>query len=68
MTAFLVVLAIVVYFTPATVSMIRNDPHMVALLVANFFLGVTVIGWVVILVLACRALPPRAGGTSGRLR
>lgn len=55
--AVLIIALIIAYFTPATIAMIRNDPNMVALLIADFFLGWTVIGWIIILVLACRHIP-----------
>jgi len=42
-----------VYFIPAIVAFNRKHPNKVAIIVLNFFLGWTVIGWVGSLVWAC---------------
>jgi hypothetical protein len=56
MAAVVFFLVVILYFVPATISMIRGDKNMVSLLIANLFLGWTFIGWVVVLCLACRNL------------
>jgi|HubBroStandDraft_6_1064221.scaffolds.fasta_scaffold00861_29 hypothetical protein len=63
MAIFVTVLLGIVYFVPSVVAFIRNDPQGPALMIANFFLAWTVIGWVILLVLACRSIrrEPPAG-------
>jgi hypothetical protein len=50
--------AIAVYFTPVIVAWTRHAPHRGWVTVVNVFLGWTVIGWVVALVMACRGRAP----------
>lgn len=63
MAVALIVILVIAYFVPSAVAFIRNDPQGPALMIANFFLGWTVIGWVVILVLACRGNVRREGAS-----
>ena len=56
-----VVLPVVAYWVPSFVAVHRRVPAKSQVIVVNLFFGWTVIGWVVALVMALRALP--AGGT-----
>ncbi len=47
-----VVLFLTIYFTPTIVGFIRKKSNKMAILVLNFFLGWTLVGWVVALVWA----------------
>ena len=53
----LVILAL--YFVPSVVAVIRGVPNIGSIIVINFFLGWTFIGWVVALAMACRTVPAR---------
>lgn len=41
------------YFTPSIVAWVRKMPNIGSIIVVNFFLGWTFIGWVVALAMAC---------------
>lgn len=47
------------YFTPTIVAKMRGVPNFGSVLVLNFFLGWTFIGWVVALSMAARSVPRR---------
>jgi hypothetical protein len=55
MGAILVIVLIGLYFLPVIVGAIRSVPNMGSVIVINFFLGWTFIGWVVALAMACRS-------------
>jgi hypothetical protein len=55
----LVVLAL--YFLPTIIAAIRGHPQLVPILIVNFFLGWTFVGWVVALAWAAFRLPRRSG-------
>jgi T4 superinfection immunity protein len=50
----------VMYFIPAIIALARNKRDAVSILVLNFFLGWTAIGWVVALVWAVKMDSPLA--------
>jgi hypothetical protein len=56
-TAF-VVLPLLAYWIPTFIALARHVPAKAQVVVVNLFLGWTVIGWVVALVMALRAVPP----------
>jgi hypothetical protein len=60
MTLVSVLLLIALYWTPTIVATIRKGPNTRAVVVINFLLGWTVIGWIAALVMACRT--PRVPG------
>jgi hypothetical protein len=49
----------VVYWAPTIVALIRKDhlPNVWSVVAVNFFLGWTLVGWIVALVMACRSAP-----------
>ncbi len=53
----LIVLAL--YFIPTIVGAIRKVPNIGSVGVINFFLGWTIVGWVVALAMAARSVPPQ---------
>jgi hypothetical protein len=55
MGAILVIVLIGFYFLPVIVGAVRSVPNMGSVLVINFFLGWTFVGWVVALAMACRS-------------
>lgn len=48
----IVVLLFAVYFAPTAIAISRNHPHGASIFVINFFLGWTLIGWVVALAMS----------------
>lgn len=54
---FVALLAVAIYFLPAIIATKRDHPNGVSIIVLNFFLGWTLIGWVAALVWACSAAP-----------
>ncbi|MDE1155512.1 MAG: superinfection immunity protein [Acidobacteriaceae bacterium] len=46
-----------IHFLPTIVALLRDSQHKVGIFLLNLFLGWTVIGWVVALVLAFRCAP-----------
>ncbi len=52
--AFLVIIVIGAYFLPTIVAVARKVTNQGSVAVINFFLGWTLIGWVVALAMACR--------------
>jgi hypothetical protein len=53
-TLLLVVVGIGLYFLPTVVAVTRKVTNQGSVLVVNFFLGWTFLGWVVALAMACR--------------
>jgi hypothetical protein len=53
----IVLFAIVCYFIPTLVALGRGVPNTGSVVVINFFLGWTFIGWVVALAMAMRSRP-----------
>lgn len=51
-SVFIAILSLLFFFLPAFIAFRRNHPNKVAILVINFFLGATFIGWIVCLVWA----------------
>jgi len=51
------VFAVAVYWVPTIVAAVRHVPGQSQVLVVNLFLGWTLIGWVVALVMALRPVP-----------
>ena len=50
----LAVAAVGLYFLPSIVATGRQTPHWLTVFLLNLFLGWSVIGWVVAMVMACR--------------
>lgn len=48
---------VVGYFIPTIVALIRKVPNTGSVVVINFFLGWTLVGWVVALAMAARSRP-----------
>jgi hypothetical protein len=46
---------IALYFVPTIIAVARKPPYLTAVVVVNFFLGWTFIGWIVALVLAAQS-------------
>lgn len=47
-------LVLAFYFLPTIIAIKRKSPHITAVVILNFFLGVTLLGWIVALVLASK--------------
>ena len=52
--------AIAAYWTPTLIAFIRHVPNRGSVAVVDFFLGWTVIGWIVALAMAVRSVPAEA--------
>jgi hypothetical protein len=50
----------VLYFLPSIIALARSKRDIVAILLLNFFLGWSVVGWVIALVWAVKTDPPLA--------
>lgn len=57
MGAILVIVLLGFYFLPAIVGAVRSVPNLGSVVVINFFLGWTFVGWVVALAMAFRSDP-----------
>lgn len=57
MGATLVIVLLGFYFLPAIVGAVRSVPNLGSVVVINFFLGWTFVGWVVALAMAFRSGP-----------
>jgi len=53
-----IAIAFGLYFLPLIVAVLRKAPNVGSVAVINFFLGWTLIGWVVALAMACRSIQP----------
>jgi hypothetical protein len=49
---------IIAYWVPTIIAFARHVPAKAQVVIVNFFLGWTLIGWVVALVMAFRQVPP----------
>jgi RsiW-degrading membrane proteinase PrsW (M82 family) len=47
-------LVLAFYFLPTIIAIRRKSPHTTAVVILNFFLGVTLLGWIIALVLASK--------------
>lgn len=54
------ILAILAYWLPSIVAVIRRVPNIGSVIVVDMLLGWTVIGWIVALAMAFRSKPPPA--------
>ena len=56
-TVFFIVVAIVAYWVPTIVALIRRSeiPNVGSIVVINLFAGWTLVGWVIALAMACRS-------------
>jgi hypothetical protein len=52
----IVIFAIALYWTPTLVAAGRKVPNVAQVAILNFFLGWTVVGWVIALVMAAKPL------------
>jgi cytochrome c biogenesis protein CcdA len=52
-----IVIGIGAYFVPGIVASVRHVPNTVSVWIINFFLGWTLVGWVVALAMAARSQP-----------
>ena len=52
----------VLYFLPSIIALARSKHNMVTILLLNFFLGWTAIGWIVALVMALKDDVPQQVG------
>jgi RsiW-degrading membrane proteinase PrsW (M82 family) len=46
------------YFLPTIIAIKRKSPHTTAVVILNLFLGVTLLGWIIALVLASKQPQP----------
>jgi RsiW-degrading membrane proteinase PrsW (M82 family) len=46
------------YFLPTIIAIKRKSPHTTAVIILNFFLGVTLLGWIIALILASKQPQP----------
>jgi hypothetical protein len=53
----LIIILVGCYFIPAIVAWVRHVPNAGSVTVINFFLGWTLVGYVVALAMACRSQP-----------
>jgi RsiW-degrading membrane proteinase PrsW (M82 family) len=51
-------LVLAFYFLPTIIAIKRKSPHTTAVVILNFFLGVTLLGWIIALVLASKQPQP----------
>jgi len=50
----------VMYFVPSIIALAKSKPNTLTIVLINFFLGWSLIGWIVALVMALRQEVPRA--------
>jgi RsiW-degrading membrane proteinase PrsW (M82 family) len=53
----LIVVAIIAYWVPSITAGIRHVPNTGSVVIINFFLGWTLVGWVVAMSMAVRSIP-----------
>lgn len=58
---FLLLLGILIYFTPSLLALSRNHHNSMAIIMLNLFLGWTFLGWVLALIWAGTAVSPIPG-------
>lgn len=51
-------LVLAFYFLPTIMAIKRKSPHTTAVVILNLFLGVTLLGWIIALVLASKQSQP----------
>jgi RsiW-degrading membrane proteinase PrsW (M82 family) len=51
-------LVLAFYFLPTIIAIKRKSQHTMAVVILNFFLGVTLLGWIIALVLASKQPQP----------
>lgn len=51
-------LVLAFYFLPTIMAIKRKSPHTTAVVILNLFLGVTLLGWIIALVLASKQPQP----------
>jgi hypothetical protein len=56
--------SLTVYWLPAIIAVARRVPAKAQVVIVNLFLGWTVVGWVVALVMAFRVVPPAPAAVS----
>jgi hypothetical protein len=61
-----IAVAALVYLLPLVIAAMRGHHQTGAILVINVFLGWTLIGWVIALAMACSAVRPHSGASSGQ--
>ncbi len=62
----LAIIGLIIYFIPTTVARKNKSPNKVAVILLNIFLGWSLIGWIIALVLACKKpAPPTTINTTG---
>ena len=54
-----IVIGLLLYFLPTFISLIRNVPHTGNVIAINFFLGWTLVFWVIALAMAVRTRPEK---------
>ena len=64
----LVLVTVVVYFTPALIAAGRLHHNTLAIFATNLLAGWTIIGWIVAFIWACTATPPSVSAQSYRQR
>jgi len=55
----LLAIALGFYFLPSIIGAVRHVPNIGSVVVINFFLGWTLVGWVIALAMAARSVPAR---------
>ena len=56
---FVLIIGLAFYFLPSIIGAVRKVPNIGSVVVINFFLGWTLVGWVVALAMAARSVPAR---------
>lgn len=55
-------IAVGLYFLPTIIAAARRLPDVIQVALLNFFLGWSVIGWIIALIWAAKPMPERAAG------
>jgi len=55
----LAILGLALYFVPTIVAIVRKVPNVGSVIIINFFLGWTLIGWIIALAMAAGSTQPR---------
>lgn len=64
-SAVVAIVGLVLYFIPTIIAIVRKAPNLGLVIVINLFLGWTLIGWVVALVMAASSTQPRVASVPG---